>query len=213
MAQNSLQEYIAAARGKGVTDDQIRQTLLKTGWKSEDVDRAINPIGEDSTLPVPPPAVHFGMWVGFLYVILFISLYVSATSLGGILHSWVDEAIKDNLDAAGAVSQYVGQYLMQYYLASLIVGFPIFAALFLVLKNQTIKNPTVKSLRIRKILIYITLIGTFLIMLGHLILTVYNFLGGSITARASAHFGVTLLVAGSIFVYFLVDVLGDRKQS
>ena len=212
MASNPLLEYIANARTTGATDDQIREALLKNGWQVADVNHALNPLNAGSTLTPPPPAPHFGMWVGFLYVILFISLYVSATALGGILHYAVDEMIPDSLDTVNA-SQYIGQYLMQTYIASLIVGFPIFAALFLVLKNQTIKAPTVKGLRIRKILIYITLIGTFLIMLGHLIATVYGFLGGTVTQRAIGHLGVTFLVAGSIFVYFLMDVWGDRKQS
>lgn len=210
MAQNSLQEYISSARGKNVTDDQIRHALLKSGWKSEDVDHALD-TGMDSTLPPPPPAVHFGMWVGFLYVILFISLYVSATALGGILHYWVDEVIPDRLDTVN-YSQYFSQYLMQYYLSALIVGFPIFGALFLVLKHQALKNPAVKSLGVRKILIYLTLVGTFLIMLGYLIATIYGFLGGSVSTRVFGHLGVTFLVAGSIFVYFLMDVWGDRTQ-
>lgn len=212
MSINKLDEFIVKAREKGGSDEQIREILLKTGWHLQDINSALQPI-KANDLPIPPPpAQHFGMWVGFLYVILFISLYVSATALGGILHYAVDDYIKDNLDTVNA-SLYFGQYLMQIYLASLIVGFPIFASLFLMLKNQVLKNPAVKGLKIRKILLYFTLIGTFLIMIGHLIGTVYNFLGGTITSRAMAHLGVTFLVAGSIFIYFLIDVWEDRKQT
>lgn len=211
MGTNALELYVSSARKKGVTDDQIKQTLLQNGWAAIDVNKAISPVSKVEVPIPPPPAQHFGMWVGFLYVILFISLYVSATAFGGVLHYFVDDKIPDSLDKINYASMF-NQYLIQSYLASLIVGFPIFAALFLMLKKQSLKNPLIRSLRIRKILIYITLIGTFLIILGHLIATVYGFLGGTVTARSIAHFGVTLLVAGSIFVYFLLDVWGDRKQ-
>lgn len=212
MGSNGLTEYIAAARVKKATDDQIREALLKNGWQANDINHALNPIKEDVVVVPPPPAPHFGMWIGFLYVILFISLYVFATALGGILHYGVSDFIPDKLDTVNA-GYTIGKTLMQTYLACLIVAFPIFAALFLLLKKQTIKTPAIKGLRIRKILIYLTLVGTFLIMLGHVIFTVYGFLGGSVTARSLADLGVTFLVAGSIFTYFLMDVWGDRKQS
>lgn len=213
MPASSLQSYIADMHSKGATDEQIKAELLKHGWPEKDVNAAFTPIESSVSVPPPPDVSHFGMWIGFLYIILFISLYVTATAFGGILHYAVDELIQDNLDTTYAAAQYVNQYLMQGYLACLIVGFPIFAFLFLFLKRQAVKNPSVKNLRIRKILIYLTLIGTFLIMLGHIIVTVYGLLGGTVTMRALGHLGVTLFVAGGIFIYFLQDVLGDRKQS
>lgn len=208
----NIADYVTSARAKGASDDQIKNALQKAGWQESAIVSALTPVKENALPEAPPPAPHFGMWVGFLYVLLFISLYVSATALGGIFHYAVDEFIPDTLDKTN-FSMTIGQYMMQFYIASLIVGFPIFAGLFLILKNQALKNPAVKGLRIRKILIYITLVGTFLIMLGHLIATVYGFLGGTVTERALAHLCVTLLVAGSIFGYFLLDVWGDRKQS
>lgn len=211
MSSKALSDYIDTARAKGVKDEQINAALLKTGWQSADIDAAFKPVNSDVMPPAPPAAPHFGMWIGFLYIILFISLYVCATAFASILHYAVDDNIPDKLDTLNA-GYVAGQYLMQTYLSCLIVGFPIFAGLFLFLKYQTEKNPAIKSLRIRKILIYITLIGTFLLLLGHVIITVYGFLGGTITTRALAHLGVTLLVAGGIFTYFLIDVWGDRKQ-
>lgn len=216
MASTALTDYITAARGKGASDDQIKEVLLKNGWHENDINHALNPITDDAVAVPPPPAPHFGMWIGFLYVILFISLYVTATSFAGILHYAVNDYVPDALDQVTSSSssyRYVYGGIMQGLLACLIVGFPIFAALFLFLKHQTISNPQIKGLRIRKLLIYLTLIGTFLILLGHIITTVYSFLGGTVTMRALAHLGITFLVAGGIFVYFLMDVLGDRKQT
>lgn len=210
MGGTNLLDFIESARNKGVGDSAIKTTLLQHGWKEQDIEQAMSAKG--FSLPVPPPVQHFGMWIGFLYIILFISLYVCASSFAGILDYAVDANIPDALDRSETIYTIIGQYLMQYYLASLIVGFPIFAGLFIFLKKQTLKNPAIKGIRSRKILVYITLIGTFLIILGHLISTVYGFLGGIITTRTIGHLGVTLLVAGSIFIYFLVEIWGDRKQ-
>ena len=150
--------------------------------------------------PSAAPVSQFGMWVAFLYVILFITLYVSATSLGGILHYAVDQFFKDNLDKVDYFRS-IGKVLLTGYQAGLIVAFPIFASLFLFLKNQSIKNPQVKLLRTRKILIYLTLIGAFIIMIVHLIANLIFFLNGSTTIRSLGHLGVTFVIAGSIFIY------------
>ncbi len=211
MANPQLEKFIEERKAKGDSDEAISKLLLEKGWNKKDVDAAFSIKSDEISVPVPPQA-HFGMWVAFLYIILFIALYVCATAFGGILHFAVDEKIPDALDETN-YGNYVGQYLMQGYLACLIVGFPIFAGLFLFLKNQMRKTPLVKNLKSRKILVYLTLISTFILLVGHLITTVYGFLGGSVTARSIAHFGVTFFVAGSIFIYFLIDVWNDRKQS
>ncbi len=212
MANTQLQKFIESRREKGDSDKKISELLVSKGWSKKEIDMGFA-VRSDDEIEVPiPPQTHFGMWVAFLYVILFISLYVCATAFAGILHFAVDEKISDSLDKVN-YGNYFGQYLMQGYLACLIVGFPIFAGLFLFLKNQMRKTPLVKNLKSRKILVYLTLIGTFILLVGHLITTVYGFLGGSVTTRSIAHLGITFFVAGSIFVYFLIDVWNDRKQS
>lgn len=212
MSDGKLRKYIEIVREKGVSDDQIRGALIKSGWQESTINSALNEKSIDTISIPPPPAPHFGMWVGFLYVMLFIALYVWATALGGVFQFAVDEFLPDKLDNLKPAYS-TGQYFMQFYIASLMVAYPIFAVLFLILKRQAIKNPAVRGIKIRKFLIYLTLIGTFIIMMGHLIGAVYQLLGGSVTERSIAHLFVTLLVAGSVFAYFFLDVWGDRKQS
>lgn len=70
-----------------------------------------------------------------------------------------------------------------------------------------------RNLRSRKILIYITLIGTFLILLGNVIVTCYDLLAGNITENIIRHLLVTLLIAGPIFFYFFSEVKNDKKST
>lgn len=213
MPNPDLEKYISTSRENKVPDVTIKDQLIKSGWNENDVSAALIPIAPVVPSIPPPPVPQFGMWVAFEYVILFISLYISASALAGIMHIAVDNLIPDTLSNTSGYdySSVFNDFLIKAYLASLIVVFPIFAVLFVILKRQMLHIPAVRNLRTRKVLIYLTMVGTFLLMIGHLIMTIFGFLSGSVTTRAIGHFGVTLLVAGSIFVYLLLEVREDRK--
>ena len=210
MPNLELEKYIKAAKEKGISEEIIKSQLIKTGWPEHEVTEALSPQAQNSVNLPPPPVPQFGMWIAFQYVILFITLYASATSLGGILHDAVDRYIPDLLSKTYTLPGF-NDTLLKIYLAAIIVTFPVFAILFVTLKKQVLEKPAVRNLRARKQLIYITLVGTFIIMVIHLISTIYGFLNGSATIRSLAHFGVTVLIAGSIFLYFLNEVREDRK--
>src|SRR5258708_9673008 len=152
-----LEKYVETARAQKVADATIRATLIQSGWGADEVDDALTPTNISPSVP-PPPVPHFGMWVAFKYILLFICLYVSFTSLGGILHHAVDKYIPDKLDQSSYYSNFSGDdFLMKAYMSSILVAFPIFALLFISLKKEVITKPGVKNLRARKLLIYITL--------------------------------------------------------
>ena len=213
---SELSTYITNAREKKIPDEDIRKTLLSTGWPVDQVNTAFAQETTDTLLPPPPPFPQVGMWTGFVYTIFFISLYVLATSTANILHVLVDnltippQPFRDYYD--GFFSLFHNTTMISIALAAIIVSYPIFAILAVLLKRQLKKKPYVRNLRSRKLLIYSTLVGTFLIMLGHLISTIFNFLVGSGTLTTVGHLAVTLLVAGLIFGYFLSEVKNDNKS-
>jgi hypothetical protein len=210
----SLKKYIALAREKKLSTDEIKNSLLDAGWPEKQVRHALSKTQNDDLLvpPPPPPQVaHIGMWVGFLYIIFFISLYVLATSIGWLFHIAIDQMTPNQANSSytlfGSLSQ------TRSLIASIIVSYPIFLVLAIVLKKQLLRQPAVRNIRSRKILIYITLIATFLIMLGHIIFTITSFLNGTVTTAALEHLGVTFLIAGAIFWYFLDEVKYDKKDA
>lgn len=219
MANPDLEKYIQNSREKKVPDEETKAALVKAGWAEEEVISALatkQSVSGSSALP-PPPVPRVGMWIAFLYILLFISLYVNATAFSQMLKIIADNFIKDSLDK-GYYSGYSyfsyflgGSSEITFYLATLIVSFPIFAPLFLYLKKQQLTKPAIKNLHARKLLIYITLVGTFLIMVFDSISTVYGFLNGLATGRSLTHFAITMLVSGSIFLYYLFEVKEDRK--
>jgi hypothetical protein len=208
MANQDLEKYLQTAREQKLSDMEIKSQLVKSGWDEKIVADALTPKAPIISVP-PPPAPRFSMWVAFQYIIMFIALYVSATSLGGLLNYAVDKLFPDN----AYNTFYSSKYLINGYIAALIVAFPIFAVLFVVLNKQALQQPFVKQFRARKQLIYFTMVVTFIIMIWHLIATVYSFLNGQTTTSSLGHFGVTLIVAGTIFFYLLFQVKEDRNLS
>jgi hypothetical protein len=217
MANLALEKYIAEARSKNISDELLREKLVKSGWPVDEVDSGLKPTTADSLDLPPPPVPHFSLWVTFQYVILFITLYVSATSFAGILHHGVDTAVPDRLSTSNPYDVMgFGLFydsLLKGYIAGILVTFPVFGYLFVVLRQQLVTTPGVRNLKARKNLIYATLVVTFVIMIGHLIGTIYGFLNGTTTLRSLGHLGVNFLVAGSIFYYLLGEVKEDRKTS
>lgn len=222
MVNPELEKYINAARERKVSDEVIKSELIKSGWSESDVLEALTSKPSTGIDVPPPPVPRFGMWVAFQYILLFISLYVTATAVSSILHYAVDDFIRDPLDKTG-YDRYSGFAGFDYFsllfgdqllilLAALIVAFPIFGALFLIVKKEAIAKPAIRGLKTRKILIYITLVITFLILVGHLIGTIYSFLSGTVTTRILAHLVVTFAITGSIFAYLLREVWEDRKS-
>ena len=213
MANAELQKYIIDLKAKNIPLETIKSQLISSGWGSSDVERAINETSAPtiSTLP-PPPVPHFSMWITFEYLILFISMYVSFTALGGILHFGVDRIMPAPLDNSYSSYRYFSTALLTGYMASIIITFPIFFGLLLHLSSMLEKNQAIRNIKSRKILIYITLVVTFIYMITQLIMTVYSFFQGNSTLNTFMHLIVNLLVAGSIFVYLLYGIRGDRKD-
>lgn len=159
---------------------------------------------------------QFGMWVGFLYIIYFIALYVWATSFGNILHEIVNRYVKDALELEEARRSFFGfwgtEYVIKWSLAALVIFYPVFVFVHLLTVRLVNNRPETINIRVRKILIYITLIGTFLISSYQLVKFVYSFLDGTITFKTFVHFGVTLGIAGIIFIYYFFQVRKDKNS-
>lgn len=148
------------------------------------------------------------MWDSFEHILMFISLYVLATSMGIILNIFVDKW------APGVeISEYysaINSTTLRGALAALIVSYPLFAYFFLNVAKRTNDRPAIRHLAARKILTYLTLVITFVIVIGYIISIIYNFISGNVTLNSFLHFFVTVLIAATIFAYYLNEVKEDR---
>lgn len=175
---------------------------------------------QPATIPQSRPFI--GMWIGFLYILFFVTLDLFSLSTAGIFHTWVNNAIPVTADLNSSSDYsdplffllyfgYEDTDILRGYIATIIVSLPIFAFLAVKLYKLTRQYPVIKNLRSRKIMIYITLIITFLIIVSNAIYAIFNFLDGNVTMNTLGHLFITLTITGSIFVYFFREVYHDQN--
>ncbi|MBI3380290.1 hypothetical protein HY029_06070 [Candidatus Gottesmanbacteria bacterium] len=222
MVQEAITNYIKLAKLQKIPKKQIIASLLKVGWEEEEIKKGFTDEVQPA-IPVPPNSnnnitinLHNSMWDWdtFEHILMFISLYVLATSLGLMLHAFIDKwvlAVPPN-----SVKDYFSlflQTLIRAYLAALIVSYLLFAFFFLRITRKTIENPILRTLMPRKMLIYFTLVVTFLIFIYKIISTVYTILNGNITSNFILHLLVTLAISSIIFSYYIYQIKDDRNAN
>ncbi len=248
--KSEIIEYVKQARKLKASNEDIKSMLLASGWPEEQVDAALT-TNLDMPLPPPPPppteaaptppaspghpvspapvAVVQSMSTrGFEYIIMFISLYISASAIGNLLHNFVNSVFADTSSSNNYYSSYSnGDTLVSYASSALIVALPVFCWLFLRLKKAELADPTLKRDPSRRKAVHLTLVITFLIgifkLIGYFfsllngdgersysIFSIFGFLEGSGIAANSAvanlvHTLITFAIAGGIFLYYWND--------
>lgn len=218
MIPEALHQYVVKAREKGLDDGIIKQHLISAGWNEELVHFALTN-NDDLIVPVPSASdtvTHVEtagtMWDTFQNILLFISLYVFATSFVLILHQFINHYFPPINALRYSMGPLNVNYVLRGQVAALLVSYPLFAYFFLANIKRTKKKPEIRLQKSRKQFIYITLIVTFVIVLINIISIVYNFLGGNITLNFFLQFITTVTVSSIIFGYYLLQVKEDRKQ-
>lgn len=216
MVNPNLISYITKLRAMNVSDETIKEQLVKNGWQETEVQEALlpSPSSTQTILP-PPPVPRFSMWISFQYVLLFITLWIWSIAMGSIWNYAIDKHIPDNLakNLSYDYMSVINSTLLQGYLAAIVVTYPFFIGLFISLDKQVQMNPGVRNIKTRKILMYFTIIVNFLYMITMLITTVFGFLGATTSTRTVPHLFVNLIIPGSICMFLLQEVREDRKTS
>lgn len=210
----NLFEYIASARAKNLSDEQIKNQLIESGWPKNKVNSAFSVQNLVQVIPDPPEVPYYGMWIGFVYILFFISLYVLIWALSGVFHSWINIKFPDVTAIDNeylALIQPDSGTVMRSYLSSILITYPICVFLGIFIKMYLLKNRLMVNSRSRRILIYITLIGTYLILVCNIIAAFFELLSGAIIFNIFGNLFVTVLISGSMFCYFISEVKNDRK--
>lgn len=210
-SDDELLGFVRDALARGLPRQSIEQALLQAGWGREQVGSALAAYAEvDFPVPVPRPKPYVSAKEAFLYLTLFSTLYVSAYNLGRLLFSFIDRALPDAALAAPYLD-YTSQS-MRWSVSSLVIAFPVFLYLSWLLGCAIRREPTRRGSRVRKWLTYLTLFIAASILVGDLITLLYNFLGGELGLRFLLKVFVVGAIAGSIFVYYLLDLRSDDEE-
>lgn len=140
----------------------------------------------------------------FLYLTTFISLAYVAFGVGNILFEFVNKLFPDlvNFDYGSTFNQ--GS--VKFAISSIFVAGPIFFILSWKI-NQFIfeKRMSLESM-IRKWLTHVVLFFSAGTVIGDLVVLMNNFLNGDLQTRFLLKVLIVLLIAGSIFGYYLWDI-------
>ena len=144
----------------------------------------------------------------FVFIGAMAALYASAVSLINLLFEIINASFPDAL----SFSYDNFSSGMRWSIASLIIVFPVYIFLSRFINKDLAANFLKKNLGVRKWLTYLTLFIAGVTIITDLILLINTFLGGEITARFAFKVLAVLIVAGTVFAYYLYDLKRDVGQ-
>jgi hypothetical protein len=210
---NELQAFVKEGLGKGLARDKMKTALAKAGWPADEVKNALDAYAEsDLPVAVPRRRPYLSAREAFQYLVMFLTLYISAFSVGTLLFEFINRWLPDAAQAYdyGLVAS---TSTIRAASASLIITFPIFLFMAWLLQKAINRDPTKRSSLVRKWLTYVTLYFATGIIIGDLITLVTYLLGGELTLRFVLKVVVVLAISGSIFGYYLWDLRSEEKEA
>ncbi len=211
---NELQAFVKEGLVKGLGRNEMREALLKAGWQEDEVANALGSYADvDFPIPVPKRKPYLSAREAFLYLVMFLTLYIAAISVGTILFQAVNLWLPD---AAQLAYEYASDYstrLIRSSTAALIITFPLFLFLARSLRRAIARDPEKRSSKVRKWLTYLTLFVAAGTIIGDLITLLNYALNGDVTLRFALKVLTVLAIAGSAFGYYLWDLRTEEKET
>lgn len=207
-----IQSFVKEGLGKGLSKEKLKEALLKAGWPEDDISSALDYYADiDFAIPVPKRKPYLSAREAFMYLVMFLTLYISSFSFGTILFQFINQWLPDLVANPYYYESTV--QIIRNAAAALIITFPIFVYMSYLLGKAMAKDPEKRSSKIRKWLTYITLFIAAGIIIGDLITIVTNLLAGELTTRFILKALVVLVIAATIFGYYLWSLRQEEKES
>ena len=214
MPDLQIADYIANRKARGASDDEIKYDLKQTGWTTQQINEAFGETDDDT--PPPPPNspnpqdshAEESMWSSFQNILTFISLAFFAGSIHTIWTLYINLKFPAS---SNALYSYSGSYLINGALSTLVVSAPFYIVLFFLTNKKFTKNPELKKTKGKRVINYITLTITFLILIFRLIAAVTKTIDSSFTPNFGLNLLVTFAVVGSIFAYYVYEVKFEKR--
>lgn len=206
-----LNLFVREALAKGASRTEISKVLKKANWPEDEINNALAGYAEASfPVPVPRRRPYLSAREAFLYLVMFMTLYISAVSLGTLLFQFINRAYPDYIGYPYEGYDPTADAI-RWSTSALIIAFPVFLYVSSLVVKAIKKDPDKRGSKIRKWLTYITLFVAAGIIIGDLITLVFNLLGGEITTRFVLKVLTVGSIAGAIFGYYLWDLRSEEK--
>jgi hypothetical protein len=201
-ARSEVKEFLDSARTQGASDEFIVGLLKGRGWPEEDAYRALADHFESRHGTSVPVYRRSGSAKdAFLYLLSFSTLATWTIGLGSVVFSLIERWIPDPLSSS---SPYLSSnYQMADSLACVIVAFPVYLLTMRYVAEELERNPEKLESAVRKWLTYLALFIAAGIVVCDLVTFLTYFLRGEVTGRFLAKVLTALVIAGSVFWYYM----------
>lgn len=205
-----LIEFTRACLERGISRGDVAAALEAAGWSARESAAAVDAFAE-SALPVPVPRkrVSSGPREAFIHFLAMVLLYLAAIASGTVLFLLIDRLFPD--PARGAYVIDFSRYLARFSAAVLIVTTPLLVLVRWAITREQARNPASRIAGVVRVLAYLTLLGTSLVMVGDLISVLVGFLNGDLTTPFLFKSGVVLLLAGGVYLWYSSGLVRDER--
>lgn len=208
----NLTDFVKEALAKGASRGQIAEILAKAGWPQDEIQNALDQYLDVAfPIPVPRRKPYLSAREAFLYLLLFLTLYISAISVGTLMFQyanlWLPDPVQDLYQYEDAIRSTI-----RWATASLVIAFPLYLWITTILAGAIKRDPEKRGSRVRKWLTYITLFIAAAVIIVDLITLLFNFLGGELTLRFAIKVATVAAIAGSIFGFYLWDLRKEEQE-
>jgi len=208
-----LLSFVRDALARGLSRVEIKDALLQASWKADQVEHALGAFAQVDKfpIPVPRPRLYLSAREAFMYLVLFTTLYLTTFNLGRLIFQFINLGFPDpaaNYDLVNSAHQAI-----RFSVAFLVIAFPIFMYLSLLIGRTIKRDPSKRASKVRKWLTYMTLFIAAAVIIGDLTALVYNFLGGELSLRFALKVVTVAVIAGGIFGYYLWDLRKEEVES
>jgi hypothetical protein len=206
-----LEIFVRESLLRGLDRESIRKAMADAGWPTDQARAAMDAYGDlPFPVPVPRPRPQLSAREAFLYLLLFTTLYLSSYHLGSLMFDIINRAYPD-----AATQAYAARYQadsMRWSVSYLIIAFPAFVFLARYVAKDVARHPVKRLSPIRRWLTYLTLFVAASVLIGDLTTLVYNVLSGELTTRITLKVTVVVLIASTVFGYYLSDLRKEEHQ-
>jgi hypothetical protein len=209
-----LQSFVRDSLARGLSRDTIREQLNRAGWRPEEIEAALAAWAEsDFPVPVPRRRSYLSPREAFLYLVLFVTLYVTAFNVGALLFQFIERWLPDPAMSPGySGADRFNPRAVRDSIAALLIAYPVFLYLSAFIGRMLVREPEKRGSAVRKWLTYITLFVAALVILGDLTFVVARLLSGELAPRFMARTLVVFLIAAYVFGHYLSDLRKEEDE-
>lgn len=209
-----LHFFVREALAHNIARAELDGVLRRSGWSQSQVHEALGRFADvNFPIPVPRPRPYLDARDAFLYLLLFVTLYITAFNLGSLMFLWIDRNWPDPATANFAYRLEYMRNAMRFSIASLIVAAPVFLFVSRLMMREIRTDPAKRNSKVRRWLTYLTVFIASTVLIGDVIALVYNLLGGEMAIRFILKILTIAVIAGAAFTFYLWDIRGDERDA